>query len=150
MDRFSGDGSMFGKFGGVVIVTLSAAIIAGLILRPSPDELPAAMSLGVTPAASSSQLEPVIPVDETPATEAATDTAASTETTEKPSPADEVATDTTETASPEGDATETSKESNDTEATETPTADVDAMTEEEETTEAETTEAPASDDKPAQ
>lgn len=37
---------MFGKFGGIVIIALSGAIIAGLILRPTPD-LPPAMSIGV-------------------------------------------------------------------------------------------------------
>lgn len=37
---------MFGKFGGIVIIALTGAIIAGLILRPSPD-LPPAMNLGV-------------------------------------------------------------------------------------------------------
>lgn len=37
---------MFGKFGGIVIIALSGAIIAGLILRPTPD-LPPAMNIGV-------------------------------------------------------------------------------------------------------
>lgn len=144
MDRFLGDGSMFGKFGGVVIVILSAAIIAGLILRPSPDELPAAMSLGVTPA-TSSQLEPVTPMDEAAVTEAVTETPTESETTDE--------------ATPTVEAVDATKDIDSTEATETPATDVDATTEEDADTaaeekavepEAETTDAPTSEDKPAQ
>lgn len=50
---------MFGKFGGIVIIALAGAIIAGLILRPTPD-LPPAMNLGVPDNSSTpaSTLEP--------------------------------------------------------------------------------------------
>ena len=52
---------MFGKFGGIVIIALSGAIIAGLILRPTPD-LPPSMSLGVpdTAASPAKALEPTV------------------------------------------------------------------------------------------
>jgi len=38
---------MFGKFGGIVIIALSIAIVAGLILRSVPEH-PAALSLGIS------------------------------------------------------------------------------------------------------
>lgn len=38
---------MFGKFGAIAIIALSGAIVAGLILRPTPD-LPPALSIGVS------------------------------------------------------------------------------------------------------
>lgn len=52
---------MFGKFGGIVIIALAGAIIAGLILRPTPD-LPPAMNLGVpdSPAITANTLEPTV------------------------------------------------------------------------------------------
>ncbi|PWQ99772.1 hypothetical protein [Leucothrix pacifica] len=50
---------MFGKFGGIVIIALAGAIIAGLILRPTPD-LPPAMNLGLpdTSVVPANTLEP--------------------------------------------------------------------------------------------
>ena len=52
---------MFGKFGGIVIIALAGAIIAGLILRPTPD-LPPAMNLGVpdSSAIPANTLEPTV------------------------------------------------------------------------------------------
>lgn len=136
MDRFSGDISMFGKFGGVVIVILSAAIIAGLVLRPSPDELPAAMSLGVTPAttAPASQLEPVTPVVETVSTE----TPAETPTDSTIDDAAAVVQEVTDSAQETTEA-ETAAEATPTEAVAEPEASTEAESD-----------TPASEDKPAQ
>ena len=73
---------MFGKFGGIVIIALSGAIIAGLILRPTPD-LPPAMSLGVpdTSVSAANTLETTVDnQDKKPAAiEPVTDTIESTE-----------------------------------------------------------------------
>ena len=140
MDRFSGDISMFGKFGGVVIVILSAAIIAGLVLRPSPDELPAAMSLGVTPAttAPASQLEPVTPVVETVSTETPAETPTDS-TIDDAAAVVQEATDSAQETAVETTEAETAAEATPTEAVAQPEASTEAESD-----------TPASEHKPAQ
>lgn len=74
---------MFGKFGGIVIIALSIAIIAGLILRSVPEH-PPALSLGVPETEATTETKPAAPVEtkvEDISEKEMTDTA--TETTEK-------------------------------------------------------------------
>lgn len=94
---------MFGKFGGIVIIALSGAIIAGLILRPTPD-LPPAMSLGVpdTSVVPANTLEPTIDnQDKKPASiEPVTDTVGSIEKKSETADTAEEKTSETETEKP--------------------------------------------------
>ena len=78
---------MFGKFGGIVIIALSVVIIAGLVLRTTPEH-PAALSLGIEKGAT---------VEEAPTTDDTATEAPAVEG-EKTEEAEEVVSDTVEAA----------------------------------------------------
>jgi len=54
---------MFGKFGGIVIIALSITIIAGLVLRTTPEH-PPALNLGVTDNKAPLEVKPTAPTEE--------------------------------------------------------------------------------------
>lgn len=99
---------MFANFFGIIIVSASVLLIAGLILRPAPD-LPASMNLGIIKATS--EVTQQAASVETPSTAADTSSeSASTETT---------STDTASTGTSETTDNDTSSETTGVETSET-------------------------------
>jgi hypothetical protein len=93
---------MFANFFGIVIISASILMIAGLVLRPTPD-LPASMNLGIVKAMSeATQQASTVDTSSTAESNAETSSAsdANTETTSTETTATEASSD-TETASSE-------------------------------------------------